>query len=310
MRQRVVAGERPETLDNHRNLAFLPLLALLVILLGPVSLGGQIPGASDYAQSRRYCAQGLADKGLSRVRAMGVRMGAAEMCVKALSWTSKNGDLLDIYVRGAGRSAARVLVNRITDNAKSSTGPFRSGVSPAEMWNKGDLTPSLALDAGFTRSYLEKSQASASSMDPGELQQKTEGCLNETQSLAVCAEVGEIQGTLAYQMNNAFSNNNDQPPAQSKSQGPDRAQAVAAVDQKFRQWAQSWSWDRYRPGSVEISAITCSGQCKASGQFTFDRMGSPHVIAFVAFFSGSGGNYSLARLCYNDDTTNQLDCTN
>jgi hypothetical protein len=178
------------------------------------------------------------------------------------------------------------------------------------MWNRGELTPSLAFDAGFTRSYLEKPIAPSTPMNPAELQRRTEGCLNENQSLAICADAGRIQGALAYQMNNAFSDNNSAPAAQSQTQGPDRGQTAAAVDRKFQNWAQSWSVDRYRPGSAQVTGMNCSEQCKASGQFSFVRFGSVHTIPFVAFLSLEGnGKYALGRLCYNDETTNMLDCT-
>jgi hypothetical protein len=61
---------------------------------------------------------------------------------------------------------------------------------------------------------------------------------------------------------------------------------------------------------VQITGMNCSDQCKVSGQFSFVRMGALHTIPFVAFLPPSGnGSNSITRLCYNDDTTNQLDCT-
>lgn len=274
-------------------------------------MGMHAQSASDVAESRVSCAQGLGQQGLARVQAMGVRMGLAEMCVKALSWTAKNGDLLAFYTNnGSGRDAARVLVDRLADSAKTSTAPFR-GSAPMDMWNRGELTPSLAFDAGFTRSYVENPGTPPASMNAADLQRTTEGCLNETQSLAVCADAGRIQAALAYQMVNAFSNNGDTRAAQSQSQGPDRAQTAAAIDQKFQQWASGWSFDRYNPGSAQVTGMDCSGQCKVSGQFSFTRFGSLHTIPFVAFLSSQGnGQYALGRVCYNDETTNMQDCTN
>jgi len=299
-------ASRPRRKSFRRG-SLLSLLGCL-ILLAPMSIHGQT--ASDYAESRLSCAQGFAQRVVDRVRGMGVQRGSAEVCVKALSWIAKNGNLLDIYMRGTGQGGARVLITRFTDSAKLSTGPFRPDSSQLQMWNRGELTPSLAFDAGFTRSYLENSTRSSTSMNSVEIERRTEGCLNQTQSLAVCADVGRIQGVLAYQMNNAFSDNSDTPAPKPESQGPDKAQTAAAVDRKFQIWAQRWSWDRYRPGSVQVTGMNCSDQCKASGQFSFVRMGALHTIAFVAFLSSTGdGGYSLSRLCYNDDTTNQLDCT-
>ncbi len=260
--------------------AFLTLLACSIFVL-PMRMYGQ--NASDVAESRRFCAQGLAQEGLNRIHAMGVRMGPAEMCVKALSWTAKNGDLLDIYARGTGQGGARLLVNRLTDSARLSTVAFRSSGSPLEMWNRGELTPSLAFDAGFTRSYMEKQQAPSPSMSPADLQRRTEGCLNEAQSLAVCADAGRIQGALAYQMNNAFSDSGGKARAAGigiAGTGPVAATA-AAIDRKFQNWAQSWSFDRYRPGSAQITGMNCSEQCKASGRFSFTRMGALHTIPLL-----------------------------
>lgn len=237
-------------------------------------------------------------------------MGPADVCVKALSKTANNGRLFDIYMKGTGQGDARLLVNRFTENAKASLSPFRSGSSPMEMWNRGELTPSLAFDAGFTRSYMEKLPAPSGPLNTAELKRRTEGCLNQTQSLAVCVEAGRIQGSLAFQMNNAFSDNKSTAASRPETQGPDKAQTQAAIDQKFQNWSQRWTWDRYRPGSVQITGMTCSDQCKASGRFSFVRMGALHTIDFVAFLPSQGsGKYSLGRLCYNDDTTNQLDCT-
>jgi hypothetical protein len=279
-----------------------------LIVSSPTLLHAQ--SASDFAQSRLSCAQGLAQQSLSRVQAMGVRIGAAEMCVKALSWTANNGDLLDIYKGGAGHGGGRILVDRFTDNANASSVQFRASGSPLEMWNRGILTPSLAFDAGFTRSYLEKTKAAPAAMSSSELQKILGGCLNEAQSLAACAEAGRVQGALAFQMNNAFTSSGDTMSAPNDSQGPNRAQTSAAVDQKFQSWAQSWSFDRYRPGSAQITGMTCADQCKAEGKFSFDRMGSLHTIPFVAYLTvESNGKYSLGRVCYNDETTKMLDCT-
>ena len=303
--------KRADTCNVSRGIVkdwrLLPLACL--VLMAPAGVVGQ--SASDAAESRLLCVQGLAQRGVDRVQAMGVRMGSAEMCVKALSWTANNGDLLDIYLRGAGRSEARIFVNRLTDNARLSTDPFRTSSSPAEMWRKGELTPSVAFDAGFTRSYLEKPKAPPTSMSSADLQRKTEGCLNETQSLALCADLGRIQAALAYQMNNAFSGGSAAPSTETQSSGPDRAATAAAIDRKFQTWAQSWSFDRYTPGSAQVTGINCSEQCKASGQFSFVRFTSVHTIPFVAFLSPAGnGKYSLTRLCYNDETKNMMDCTN
>lgn len=299
-------GDRGTMRKQTRKDRYLRLLACL-LLLAPI--GAYAQSASDVADTRFQCAQGLGQQALARAQSMGVRMGLAEMCVKALNWTAKNGDLLDIY-SGSGRDAARPLVNRITDNARASAAAFRADASPADMWNKGELTPSLAFDAGFVRSYLENPGAPPS-ISSAELESRTEGCLNEAQSLAVCVDTGRMQAALAYQMVNAFSNNGNADTAQSQSQGPDRAQAAAAIDQKFQQWGQSWSFDRYQPGSVQVTGISCSGQCKVSGQFSFTRFMSVHTIPFVAFMSPQGnGRYSLGRVCYNDETTNEQDCTN
>ena len=284
------------------------ILFTCLIFLVPVYMHGQ--SASDVAESRLSCVRGLAQEGVERVRAMGVQMGPVEMCVKALNWTANNGKLLDIYMSETGPAGARLLINRLTDSARASAGPFRPTGSPLEMWNKGELTPSLAFDAGFARSYLEKQAAPSDSMNPAELKRRTEGCLNQTQSLAVCVDAGRMQGALAYQMNNAFSDNGSTAAPASESQGPDRAQTQAAIDQKFQNWSQSWSFDRYRAGSAEITNMNCSDQCKASGRFSFVRFGSLHTINFVAFLPSEGdGKYSLGRLCYNDETTNMQDCT-
>jgi hypothetical protein len=292
---------------RFRRDAFLNLVAC-VILLVPMSVHGQ--SASDVAESRLACAQGLGQQAVNRAREMGFQMGLADVCVKALSWTANNGKLLDLYASDSGQGNARQLVNRIADNARSSVTPFRATGSAQEMLNNGQLIPSVAFDAGFTRSFLEKTAPPSGSIDMAALKGRTEGCLTENQSLAICAEVGRIQGALAYQTSNAFSHSSATPAAITEPQGPDRAQTGAAIDQKFRNWSQSWSWDRYSPGSAHVSSIDCSGQCKASGQFTFTRLGVPHTIPFVAFIqSEDGGKYSLGRLCYDDSTTGTRDCT-
>jgi len=283
-------------------------LIACLIFLTPASTYGQ--SASDIAATRRSCVQGLAQQALNQIHAAGIQMGLAEMCVRALSWTANNDKLLDIYVRGTGRDEALALVNRLTDSAKSSTGPFRPEGSPGEMWRRGDLTPSLAFDAAFTRSYLNRPTTSSASTNPAELKRITEGCLRQTQSLADCAEAGRIQAALAYQMNNAFSNNGSAREPKSENQGPERAPTQVAIDQKFQKWARSWSFDRYRPGSAQITDMNCTDQCKVSGRFSFVRMGSLHTIPFVAFLPSLGdGSWTLGRLCYNDETTNMLDCT-
>jgi hypothetical protein len=267
--------------------------------------------ASVVAKSRLACAQGIGQQALNRAGAMGFQMGLAEVCVKALNWTANNGKLLDLYTGDSGQGNARQLVDRMTDNARSSSGPFRASGSPQEMLNNGQLIPSVAFDAGFTRSFLEQTAPPTGSIDVAALKSKTEGCLNENESLAVCAEAGRVQGALAYQTSNAFSNSSDRAAPKSGPQGPDRAQTEAAIDQKFQNWSKSWSWDRYSPGSAHVTSIDCNGQCKASGQFTFTRVGTPHTINFVAFVqSEDGGKFSVGRLCYDDNTANMRDCTN
>ena len=286
------------------------LLTLPVCLIFVVPIGIYAQDASDVAKSRFACARGLGQQAVSRARAMGFQMGLADVCVKALDWTANNGKLLDLYAGDSGQGNARQLVNRMTDNARSSTTPFRANGSPQEMLNNGQLIPSVAFDAGFTRSFLENTAPPSGQIDMAGLKSKTEGCLAENQSLAVCAEVGRIQGALAYQTSNAFSHSSATPAAKTEQQGPDKSQIEAAVDQKFQNWSQSWSWDRYNSGSARVTSIDCSGQCKASGQFTFTRLGMAHTIPFVVFIqSGDGGKFSLGRLCYDDTTSNSRDCT-
>jgi hypothetical protein len=283
---------------------------LLAFLIGFVPLSTYGQDASDVAESRLACAQGLGQQAVNQAREMGFQGGLAEVCVKALSWMASNGKLLDLYAGGLTQGNARQVLNNMTDNARLSTTPFRATGTPQEMLNNGKLIPSVAFDAGFSRSFLEKAAPPSGSIDMSALKSKTEGCLNENQPLAVCADVGRIQGALAYQTSNAFSNSNATATTKAESQGPDRARTQAAIDQKFQNWSRSWSWDRYSPGSARVTSIDCSGQCKASGQFTFTRMGAPHTIPFVAFIqSGDGGNYSLGRLCYDDTTSNSRDCT-
>jgi hypothetical protein len=290
--------------------AFLALLACLIFLV-PMTMYSQNP--SDVAQSRLACAQGQGQQAVNRARTMGFQMGLADACVKALNWTANNSKLLDLYATDSGQGNPQQLVNRITDIARASTTPFRASGSSQQMLNNGQVIPSVAFDAGFTRSFLEKTAPPSGSIDMAALKSRTEGCLSENQSLAVCAEVGRIQGALAYQTSNAFSDSSATSAPRSGPQGPDRAQTEAAIDQKFRNWSQSWSWDRYSPGSARVTGIDCSAQCKASGQFTFTRLGAPHTIPFVAFIqTEDGGRYSLGRLCYDDNTTgtSMRDCTN
>jgi len=269
--------------------------------------------ASDFAESRAACAMGRGGEVVSRANAMGFRMGLAEACVKALTWAASNNRLLELYADSAGQANALTLVVKITDNATAATAPFHLTDSAQKMVSGGHLVPSIAFDAGFTRGYLEKASPPSGSMDMPTLNRRTEGCLNEAQSLAACAEAGRLQGSLASQMNNAFSNpnSNSHPASRNESQGPERASTEAAVNRKFMEWSRSWSMDRYSPGSARIEGIDCSGQCKASGRFTFIRWGVAHTIPFVAFMQSQGdGNYRIGRLCYDDDTSNMRDCTN
>jgi hypothetical protein len=281
-----------------------------LILLMAFGLHAQ--STSDFAESRSACALGRGGEVVNRANAMGFRVGLAEACVKALTWAASNSRLLDLYADTSGQANARGLVERITDNARASTTPFRLTGSAQEMLNNGHLIPSIAFDAGFTRGYLERTSPPSGSMDMPTLNRRTEECLTEVQSLSVCAEVGRIQGALANQMNNAFSNSgsNSFPAPRSESQGPDRASTEAAVNQKFLDWSRSWSMDRYSPGSAHVDGVDCSRQCKASGRFTFTRWGAPHTIAFVAFMESQGdGSYRIGRLCYDDNTSNMRDCT-
>ena len=98
--------------------------------------------------------RGLRERAVDRARGYGFQVGLAEACVKALRWAAANNKLLDLYQSGA--SGASIQVNRYTDRARLSTGPYRPTGSPQEMWRGGELTPSLAFDAGFVRSFLEK----------------------------------------------------------------------------------------------------------------------------------------------------------
>jgi hypothetical protein len=302
-----------EQASSHRHLqmfkknSFLILLACLDFL-APMGMYGQ--SAASYGEARVACAQGLGRQAVDSARAQGFQRGLADLCVLALSSTASSGKLLDMYRGQTGEEGARLLVNQFTDRARLSTVPFRSSSTPQEMWNKGELTPSLAFDAGFTRSFLDKTKTPPGSIDMAELKRKTEECLSQTQSLAVCADLGGIQGALAYQTSNAFSGSGVTPSPKTAPQGPDKAQTAAAIDRKFQIWAQSWSWDRYQPGSVQITSMDCTEQCKASGRFSFNRLGAIHTIPFVAFLPSVGdGKYSLGRLCYNDDTNGMRECT-
>jgi hypothetical protein len=284
---------------------FLSLLGSLALLL-PMPTPGQ--SSSDFGEARIACAEGLGQQAVERARAGGLNRGLADLCVTALNSTAADGKLLEIYSQ-TSEAQARLLIKHFTDSAQLSTGPFHADGTPVEMLKKGELIPSLAFDAGFTQSFLEKQKTPSVSMSSAELKRTTEGCLSQTQSLAICVDAGQIQGALAYQTSNAFSNNNAPSTPTTGSQGPDKAQIKALVDRKFQIWSQSWSWDRYLPGSVQITGLDCNGQCRASGQFSFNRMGAIHTIAFVAFLSSeSDGKYSIGRLCYNDDTSGMREC--
>jgi len=266
--------------------------------------------SASFAEARVACAEGLGQQAVERARAGGLNRGLADLCVTALSSTAADGKLLELYSHG-DEGDPRILVKRLVEIAQQSTSPFHAEGTPADMLKKGKLIPSLAFDAGFTQSFLETQKAPAVPMSPAELKRNTEGCFNQTQSLATCVAAGQIQGALAYQTSNAFSNNKAPSTLTAGPPGTDKSQVKALVDQKFQIWSRSWSWDRYLPGSVQISGMDCSGQCKASGQFSFSRMGAIHTIAFVAFLSPeNGGKYSIGRLCYNDDTSGMRECTN
>jgi hypothetical protein len=278
------------------------------IAVAPIATLGQ--GAADVAQSRTACAQGLGQQALNRAQMMGFRMGLSDLCVKALDWSATNGKLLDLYSNGNGQSNARLIVNTLTDKARTSTGPFRPTGSAEQMWSSGELTPSLAFDAGFTRSFLEKKTPSSGQTNMAALESRTEGCLTENQPLAVCVEVGRVQGALAYQTNAAFGDSRGSSAPKSASKKIDRAQVESALDEKFQAWSRSWSWDRYNIHSASVDGVDCSGQCKASGKFMFNRLGTFHTIHFVAFIQiGADGGYSVERLCYDDPTSNSRDCT-
>ncbi len=304
------AGERTlrSLFESSKRRGALSLFSCLVLFM-PMNLPGQ--NESDIAETRSDCAQGLGRQAVNRAHSLGLQMGLADVCVKALNWIANHGQLLDFYAAGSSLGDARQLVARIADTARSSSSPFRASGSPEEMLRRGQLIPSIAFDAGFTQSFLDKTASPSESADMTALRIRTEECLNENQTLTACAETGRIQGALAYQTASAFSDSRAATTAQkTEQQGPDREQIQTAIDQKFQNWSRSWSWDRYSPGSAHVTTIDCSSQCKASGQFTFTRMGAPHTIPFVVFIqSEDKGKYSLGRLCYDDNTTNMRDCT-
>lgn len=302
-----VRGHSRSLFESSKGRGVLNLFACLVLLV-PMNLLGQ--DESDIAESRSNCAQGLGRQAVNRAHSLGLQMGLADVCVKALNWIANHGHLIDFYAIGSDSGNARQFVGRIADSARSSSSPFRASGSPQEMLSHGQLIPSMAFDAGFTESYLDKAAPPSQSVDMAVLKIRTEECLNESQSLAVCAETGRIQGALAYQTASAFSDSGATTAQKTEHQGPDREQTEAAIDRKFQKWSRSWSWDRYSQGSAHVTSIDCSSQCKASGSFTFTRMGAPHTIPFVVFIqSEDEGKYSLGRLCYDDNTTNMRDCT-
>ena len=89
-------ASRPIVKMSHKGL-ILNLLAFLICFV-PMSTYGQ--DASDVAESRLACAQGLGQQAVNRAREMGFQGGLADVCVKGLSWMANNGKLLDLYAGG------------------------------------------------------------------------------------------------------------------------------------------------------------------------------------------------------------------
>jgi hypothetical protein len=209
---------------------FLTLLGSLT-LLPPLTAFGQ--SSSSFAEARVACAEGLGQQAVERARAGGLNRGLADLCVTALNSTAADGKLLEIYGH-TGEADARLLIKRFIDSAQLSTSPFHADGTPAEMLKKGEWIPSLAFDAGFTQSFLERQKVPSVSMSSAELKRKTEGCLSQTQSLAICVDAGRIQGALAYQTSKAFSDNNAPSTPIAGSPVPNKSQIKTLVDQKFQ----------------------------------------------------------------------------
>lgn len=96
----------------------------------------------------------------------------------------------------------------------------------------------------------------------------------------------------------------------SMAQAQDISAMQVAVDDQFAQWSSTWGVDRYVPGSSRIEGKQCKDKrCTVWGKFTFTRFGAPHSIAFSATIDHSQSlRLSVARLCYDDNTTGMRDC--
>jgi hypothetical protein len=261
---------------------------------------------------RHNCAAAAAQEGVDAVRRTGKDVTLADQCVAALRWTAHDGKLLELYINeyaAADEASARTYIKKITDDAVRETAPFQPRGTPKEMWGRGDNMPSYVFDAAFALGFLEKASPPAIPPDLAQLRSQTEACLNLRASLATCAAVGRMQGALAYQARGSVGEYYDS--SQVQLDGPDWPQAEGTIDERFAEWSSSWSTDQYQSGSAHITGMHCDARnCRTQGRFSFFRSGVAYAIEFLADFGRQGEDkYHLDRLCYNDTTIGQRDCT-
>ncbi len=154
---------------------------------------------------RRLCASGGAPASVARDRRDGTSFtpDAADECVAALVRTARDGHLTDLYRQfpvdlGGSGDGYEKLPRAIAAAVLGGSGKVAIGNSKAAV-----VTPSLALDAGFTVAYQDGTASKPPSADARQLRTIAESCLSEQEDAGTCFSAGYAYGANAFKARTA-----------------------------------------------------------------------------------------------------------
>jgi hypothetical protein len=94
--------------------------------------------------------------------------------------------------------------------------------------------------------------------------------------------------------------------AQSKKPTAEQKQTLnPIIDQGFKEWTRTWSYDQYVGRSAKITSLTIDedyGDIIAYGEFTYKRLYQNFTITFTANIAVSEDGFRLVKLSYVDNS--------
>ncbi len=173
-----IAADRQEGLDELLTEEFLPI---------------------QIANLRRSCALGGEPTRVAESRAGGAYFtpDAADGCVTALVRTARDGHLPELYHEFLAKMGGSIESYERWPRAIGAAVLNGNGKVAIGNSKAAEVTPALALDAGFTVAYQEGSASKVVTTDTQQLKIIAEACLGQHQDAGTCFSAGYVYGARA-----------------------------------------------------------------------------------------------------------------